>query len=238
MFTRQHILSEIVRTARDNGGRPLGVARFQAETGIKETDWLGKYWARWGDALTDAGLTRNTLQGAYQEGFLFTKLASLARKLGHFPARTEIQLETRSDRTFPHAKTFQRLGPKGELAAKLARFCETHDEYKDVRELCLPSIVASPPKDDSENREQLGYVYLLRSGRYYKVGHTNSVGRRERELVIQLPERANVVHAIKTDDPVGIESYWHCRFEARRKNGEWFELGAADLAAFKRRKFM
>ena len=102
----------------------------------------------------------------------------------------------------------------------------------------LDSAPASPSDARTQEPIEFGFVYLLRSGRNYKLGRTNSFGRRERELALQLPERAQTVHVFKTDDPVGIERYWHMRFADRRKNGEWFELTSDDVTAFNRREFM
>ena len=241
MATKSQILELIVRTAKENGGVPLGSDRFRSEIGIREVDWQGKYWARWSDALKEAGFAPNSFQQAYSVDFLMEKLAVLARELGRFPTRTEIQLKTQSDKSFPSAKTFQHRGSKAELAQQLAQFCVGRTGYEDVVALCAPVLEKVVPEPDHNARievEILGAVYLLRSGRYYKIGRSNAAGRRERELQIQLPEKAKLVHSISTDDPPGIENYWHRRFEARRKNGEWFELTANDVAAFKRRKFM
>jgi hypothetical protein len=241
VFTKSHIIEEIKRTAQENRGSPLGVPRFQAETRIKSSDWIGKFWPRWGDALVEAGFQPNNLQGPRDEEELLARLATLARELGHFPVANELKLRARTEPGFPWHNTFARFGPKRALATRLREFAAAHG-YGDIVALCDAVITRPSPNADedapTEPEAELGYVYLMKSGRYFKVGRSNAVGRRERELAIQLPEKAKVIHSIKTDDPVGIENYWHGRFGERRKNGEWFELTAKDVAAFKRRKFM
>jgi len=78
----------------------------------------------------------------------------------------------------------------------------------------------------------------MRSGRRSKIGHTTSPSRRHREVRLDLPDPTMLVHSIPTDDPFGIESYWHHRFGAKRiRETEFFKLDASVVAAFKRRKY-
>lgn len=84
-MNKLYILDEIKRTAAVNGGVPLGVSGFSRETGIRRSDWLGKFWARWGDALREAGFEPNLWQTAYGEDVLVEKFISIARDLGRFP---------------------------------------------------------------------------------------------------------------------------------------------------------
>lgn len=240
-MNKQHILEEIRRTAKQNGGVPLGRQRFLTETGIRESDWIGRYWSRWSDAVREAGYEPNTKQGAFGDDWLLEKLASLIRELGHYPVAAELRLKARSDPEFPSHNTFACFGRKAQVASALATWCESSPGWEDVQVICAP-VAVSPEADElptgDEAEPPIGYVYLLKSGKYYKIGRSNAPGRREYELSIQLPERVISVHTIKTDDPVGIERYWHQRFSERRKNGEWFELLREDVSAFKRRKFM
>lgn len=73
---------------------------------------------------------------------------------------------------------------------------------------------------------------------YYKTGKSNHVGRRQYQIALQLPEPVNTLHSIATDDPDGIEIYWHNRFKNKRAEGEWFSLSQDDIRAFKARRFM
>ena len=155
----------------------------------------------------------------------------------------ELRRKSKQDPSFPNDRTFGRLGGKSKLATAIIEHCQALSGFEDVIDICHAELVSTnsrSPSDSQESsvREIVGFVYLMKFGRHYKIGKTNAAGRRARELAIQLPEKTNTVHVIKTDDPTGIEAYWHKRFEAKRGNGEWFDLTAEDIKAFKRRKFM
>jgi hypothetical protein len=241
-MNKAHILEEIKRTAALNGGVALGTERFFQETGIKVSDWMGKVWARWGDAVKEAGLVPNELQGKLDDNFVLGKYASLTQELKYLPVANELKLKAKQDKSFPSHNVFSRLGNKQQLVKKLVEFCEVNSNFSGVLEIARDYIAneveSSDDSNDAATDETFGYVYMLKSGRNYKVGRSNSFERRSREHRIQLPEQADTVHVIQTDDPIGIELYWHRRFEAKRKNGEWFELSTQDVKAFKRRKFM
>jgi hypothetical protein len=182
------------------------------------------------------------LKGKLDDNLVLGKYALLTKELKHLPVAAELRLKAKQDQSFPSHTVFDRLGNKQQLVKKLVEFCEANTNFLDVIEIArnyITNVVESTDDSNGEaTDETFGYVYMLKSGRNYKVGRSNSFERRARELRIQLPEQADTVHVIQTDDPIGIELYWHRRFETKRKNGEWFELTAADVKAFKRRKFM
>lgn len=240
-MNKQHILDEIRRTAKANGGEPLGRARFEQESGIKYHDWWGKHWARWNEALKEAGFAPNKFRDAFSDEMVLEKLTVFTRELGRFPTNGDLRIKKRNDPTFPNDKVFDaHFGSRQKLRRAVAEYCQTRSGFDDVVTLCGPVST----KEETPKREKLaaqvvmGFVYLMKSGKHYKIGKTNAAGRREYELAIQLPERLSTVHVIKTDDPDGIEAYWHKRFTSKRGNGEWFNLAPEDVQAFKRRTFM
>jgi Meiotically up-regulated gene 113 len=239
LATKAHIIAEIQRTAAQNGGSALGYARFEAETGIRYVDWFGIHWARWGDALREAGFEPNQLQSAYDKVELIRHYAELARELARLPSRGDLGVKRRANPDFPSWNTFDRLGKKADIIQQVRDFCASQPGFEIVVQQCdnyLASNITSEDDEATPDELVIGYVYLLKHGsrRQYKIGRTNNRLRREGEIAIELPEKIEPIHVIETDDPAGVEAYWHRRFADKRLNSEWFELSADDVRAFKR----
>ena len=241
MPTREHIINEIRRIAKRNGRAP-GRESFEKETGVRRSEWHGVHFRSWGDAVREAGYEPNAMQRRYSPEHVLRKYAEAVRYFGRIPAEIDLRGYSRDRKDFPGHSTFtNHFGTKDGLIAALAKWVRESGEFPDLVDL-LPEpaeIDSSPPSAevDSSTSPAEGYVYLLKSGNHYKIGRSDQLERRVREIRVALPEELTLEHTIRTDDPSGIEAYWHRRFAPQRAKGEWFQLTGADVRAFKRRKY-
>ena len=240
MTTDKHqILREIKRLAVANGGTAPGRQVFERKTGIKMSDWYPHIWLGWGEAQAEAGYAPSRLQTRMSDEAPIERYVSLVRELGKFPVAGEIRRKARGDKSFPSHTVFNRYGGKEGLIQAAVSHCQDKPGFQDILALYAGR---KRPSRDVEARERTEpkvateFVYLMKSGRHYKIGRTNSVGRRGSELTIKVPVPPRTIHSIETDDSVGVEAYWHRRFNDKRGEGEWFELSPEDVRAFKRWK--
>ena len=172
---------------------------------------------------------------------MLTKVAEVTRALGKYPTAAALKLYAKTHPGVPAPQALQRhFRTREQTIAALITHCESNGTFADVLELVRPLAqeqVSSGPEKAS-GVVISGHVYLMKSGKHYKIGRSNHVGRREYQIALQMPEAVTTVHSIATDDPEGIEAYWHNRFKSKRAGGEWFSLNSSDLKAFRARRFM
>ncbi len=237
-LTKDRILSEIRRLAAESGGAPPGMKFFKRATGINESQWRGRHWVTWGQALTEAGYAPNSWVQAIPEDELLANLAAYVRLQERYPVDAELQIARRKNPDVPDPRVLRnRFGSSQAAADALLRYARKEGDEKLVA-ICEARVAIEThrPTRTQSNGAVVGCVYLMKSGHFYKIGLSNASGRREYELGIQLPERLKIIHEIKTDCAEALERYWHSRFGTKRKNGEWFDLEASDIKAFTRRK--
>jgi hypothetical protein len=239
-MNKEQIIAEIQRTAEENGGVPPGRTRFATITGVSQGAWCGKYWRTWSEAVKEAGFAPNLVSKARTKEQLILAMIGLLRKNRRFPTHADLRMEKQADDSFPARQAFNRLGVRHVRIALVRAYATEHEECRDVLDLLpISDDERADHKQETPSAERPdGAVYMLKLGRHYKIGKSFRVPQRHREIAIELPEKPDVVHVISTDDPTGIETYWHTRFAEKRTNGEWFSLSREDVRAFKRRRFM
>lgn len=234
---KRDILEKIRQIASETGEAP-GQTRFASLTGVKEHVWRGRFWRGWSEALAEAGFSPKEWGVRHDEAYLLRNVADLTAKLQRFPSAVDMRLEDSNNPDFPSHTAIKRRWNTLELANAVAEFCDGMGRRSDgeLARNYIASRRTSTARDLQSNLADtaLGHVYMQRHGSDYKIGFTNSLNKRGRQIQIELPQEIELVHSILTDDPAGVEAYWHKRFGAKRTRGEWFKLTKADVAAFKR----
>ena len=239
MTTKEHILAEIRRIAKERGGH-VSLRAFLGATGISQKQVLGRYWATWNEALGDAGVASlSFFRPKVDENSVLDAVAQFVERLKKWPTQNELRLERNRNRSFPSLDVLSRVSKETSLASRLVSYCAETPHLSTAARIATERMEAEREETPVLGRAPIsGYVYMMRSGRRYKIGHTTSPARRHREVRLDLPDPTNVVHTIPTDDPAGIEAYWHRRFDGKRvRDTEFFTLDSSDVAAFKRRKY-
>lgn len=239
-MTKDDIMRRIRELAAERGGH-VGFDMFVRETGIKDK-WLRRqeWWTGWNSLLSELGLeTRKFNVPRTPEPRIVEAVAALIEREGRWPNEDDLVRERKRDDSFPSLGVIRPLRRSGRLAELIIKLGEASGRFPTASDIARRQ--QTPVKDAADagpDETVKGYVYLLRSGRRYKIGKSRDPSRRYREVRLELPEETHQVHTIPTDDPAGIEGYWHNRFAAKRiRNTEFFELDASDVRAFKRRTY-
>jgi hypothetical protein len=239
-MTKDAVIKRIRELAAQRGGH-VSFDVFLSETGIKDK-WLRRqdWWAGWNNLLSEIGLeTRKFGVPRTPESRIAEAVATVIERDGCWPTEDDLARERKKDQTFPSLGVISPLRRSGALARMIVALGEKTEQFSKAALVAKEYLPAETDTADIGSNEKVkGYVYMLRSGRRYKIGKSTDPSRRYREVRLELPDETHQVHTIPTDDPAGIEAYWHQRFaEKRVRNTEFFSLDANDVQAFKRRKY-
>jgi hypothetical protein len=108
---------------------------------------------------------------------------------------------------------------------ELERWCQDHPKAPPiVDDISITPKVKRPPNPAS------GYVYIIQSGVYYKIGKTKNVAKRLYNLQASFPQTLQLIHTLKAQEAVASEAALHHYFRDKRTEGEWFLLSESDIA--------
>ncbi len=237
-FTKEEIIRKYKDMVAICDGRLVGCRLFVKYAKLPYSYWRGgNYWKSWSEFQAECGFIPTPPNKRITEGYILQRYAELVMELKKLPSQADFIVRRKSDSSFPERQNFRRLGLRDEKLVRLAAHCEGKPEFAFVLELIRrhyeKKAIAHPYRPGNDK----GFVYLDRQGECYRLGRVEPAGGRLMATGLLLAQRPETVHAIRTDDPEGIERYWRYRFRLRRHGRNCFQLSDGDVADFKHRRY-
>jgi hypothetical protein len=186
----KEITSAIQRLALDNGGKPLGERLFLANAGLSRSALWSSGFSNYSDALVAAGFSKNQLNSASQPKVVLASLVDLIRSIGRFPTKGHIKVARAKDKSFPSYEAFLTVagGAFSNLPSLTLEYCQANG-MSDIEHLIPRGTNRVEGEAKDVQRAVAGYVYLVKHGQHYKIGRSNDIARRRREISL-LPRKS------------------------------------------------
>jgi len=78
-------------------------------------------------------------------------------------------------------------------------------------------------------QENIGYVYIVQSEKYYKIGKSTTKIERPIAIIKTIPMEARILRVYRVNDYDKCEALIHSIFRKKRIRGEWFGLIKDDI---------
>src|SRR4051794_5323497 len=106
---------------------------------------------------------------------------------GRIPATMEMRMYKKVDADFPNEKSMLlAFGGKADLLRRFGEWARATAGFEDVAAMVTQTTDSHGAQPRAAPLE--GFVYLIRSGPHYKIGRSDELERRVKEIRIALPE--------------------------------------------------
>jgi hypothetical protein len=163
------IIKTYTTLANERGGVPIGERFFTRRSGISRYNWMGGYWRSWSAFQEAAGYSPNDATQKIPDEVLLRRFAELALERGSIPTEADLNLKRKADPSFPGKLVFRRWGGRDALLEAAIAFCEAHSELAPALEI-LTAGTARRLGHRLASLNVHGFVYLIRSGKNFKIG--------------------------------------------------------------------
>jgi len=82
---------------------------------------------------------------------------------------------------------------------------------------------------NNKEKKNIGYVYLIKCNKYYKIGKTFDINERFNAIKAGIPYRVYLWHYEVVHNMHAVESTLHRIYKTKRIKGEWFKLNDLDV---------
>jgi hypothetical protein len=138
-----------------------------------------------GSECVKSGVRTNARNSRLRDDDMLGWLADAARLFGCIPATTDMEMYRSSGRRLPcHQAFMHHFGSKAGMLRSLKRRTAASPERADIA-----AMLGGIRQEPDPPRRIMGAVYLLRSGRSYKIGCSRAPQQRVRDVQQSLPNR-------------------------------------------------